>query len=95
MPELTAILVAKRKDDYEGRKFFAALQGVDLEDSKDTKPSSSFDDIKARAFSGGKAKDSKDILSMQGINARQAGFGIGMGLEYSDLKESEPKNPFG
>ena len=35
------------------------------------------------------------ILSLQGINAQQAGFGIGAGLEYSDLKNSEPTNPFG
>lgn len=89
IPELTAILAAKRKDDHENRKFLAALQGVDLDDGNDSKKTSSFQDIKARVFSGGQAKDSNDIISMQGINAQQAGFGIGMGLEYTDGKNLE------
>lgn len=88
MPELTQILVAKRKTDHDERKFLAALQGVDLDDSSDTKQTT-FDDIKARVFSGGQAKDANDILSLQGINAAQAGFGIGMGLEYTDAKDLE------
>lgn len=95
MPELSAILVAKNKSDYEERRFLAALQGVDLEKPATEKRQTSFDDIKARVFSGGQAKNSDDILSLQGINASQAGFGIGAGLEYSDLKGDDPKNPFG
>lgn len=88
MPELTAILMAKRESEFNERKFFAALQGVDLEgaNSSDNK-AVTFDDIKARVFSGGQAANSNDILSMQGINASQAGFGIGMGLEYTDAKD--------
>jgi hypothetical protein len=49
--------------------------------------------MKARVFSGGKAANSKDILSLSGINAQKAGFGIGDGLEYSNV--SNAKNPFG
>lgn len=94
MPELTAILKAKKDLEFQDRKFLAALQGVDL-DGEQEKANSSFEDIKARVFSGGQAKDANDILSLQGINAQQAGFGIGAGLEYSDLKNSEPTNPFG
>jgi hypothetical protein len=95
MPELTSILSAKRESDYQNNKFLAALQGVDIEENNKDEAMSSFEDIKARVFSGGSAKNSKDILSMQGINAQQAGFGIGMGLEYNDLKSNEPTNPFG
>ena len=33
-----------------------------------------------------KLSDSKDILALQGQNAVKAGFGIGMGLDYEDLR---------
>lgn len=96
MPELTEILAAKREQQHFDRKFFAALQGVDIDENAPKDDSiSSFEDIKARVFSGGAAKDAGDVLSLQGINAQTAGFGIGMGLDYSDLKGNEPKNPFG
>ena len=39
-------------------------------------------------FSGGAAKDSKDILSLQGINAAQSGFGINNGIDYKIADES-------
>lgn len=94
MPELTAILVAKRESDYENRKFLAAIQGIDL-DKESKRNSNAWEDMKARVFSGGQTQSSDDILAMQGVNAQKAGFGIGMGLEYSDTKNSEPKNPFG
>lgn len=91
MPELIELLVAKRKKEHEDRKFLAALQGHDLGDGAqegDKKPVT-FEDIKARVFSGGQAKDANDILALQGVNARQAGFGIGAGLEYTDAKDME------
>lgn len=83
MPELTATLNIKRELDYADKKFMAAIQGVDLD--KNTKKSNAWEDLKAKVFSKGKATDSKDILALQGVNAQQAGFGIGMGLEYEDL----------
>lgn len=90
MPELTAILVAKRKSEHNEHRFLAAMQGVDLGDGEtEQKERVTFDDIKARVFSGGQAKNAKDILSMQGINAAQAGFGIGLGLDYTDAKDLE------
>ena len=88
MPELTAILVAKRKDDTENRKFLAALQGVDLEGGADD-AQQIWEDKKAKFFSGGQAENSDDILSLQGLAAQQAGFGIGNGLEYTDAKAVE------
>jgi hypothetical protein len=97
MPELTAILTAKRDDDYQEKKFFAAIQGVDLdgENGKD-RGQKEWEDMKSRVFSGGNSKDSSDITSLQGHNASKAGFGIGKGLEYSagKGKDNNPKNPF-
>jgi len=95
MPELVATLNAARESEQQKQKFLAAIQGIDLDKSSKSGGQKEWEDLKARAFSGGKANDSDDVLSLQGINAQQAGFGIGMGLEYSDLKGEEPKNPFG
>ena len=95
MPELTEILVTSREKQYEHQKFMAALKGIDLDGETKKKSSNEWEDLKARVFSGGQTQNSDDILSLQGINAQKAGFGIGAGLEYSDLKNTEPKNPFG
>lgn len=88
MPELMAILSSKRELDYEEKKFLAAMQGVDLEQSEE-RGQKEWENLKARVFSGGKAKDGNDVLSLQGANAQRYGFGIGMGLDYSD--ERDPK----
>jgi len=93
MPELTSILMAKREDEYQNRKFIAAIQGVDL-DANEDKGQKEWEDMKSRVFSGGKAKDSSDIVSLQGQNASKVGFGIGKGLEYSSsTNKNGPKNP--
>lgn len=93
MPELTAILVAKREEDYQVKRFNAAIQGVDLDAQSGPSSQKKWEDIKARAFSHGSVTDSKDIVSLQGKNAKQKGFGIGRGLEY--VKGESIKNPFG
>lgn len=97
MPELTSILIAKREEEHQHRKFLAAMQGVDLDaQSGSDKGQKEWEDMKSRVFSKGKASDSNDITSLQGFNAQKAGFGIGMGLEYSNLtSDNQPKNPFG
>ena len=60
----------------------AAIQGVDLDkQSGSERGQKEWEDMKARVFSKGKAKDGNDILALQGQNARSAGFGIGMGLD--------------
>lgn len=92
MQELTQTLAAKREQDYEEKKFLAALQGVNL-DSQKNDPQKKWEDLKAKAFSGGKVTDSNDITSLVGNTAKQKGFGIGRGLEYSD--GTKAKNPFG
>jgi hypothetical protein len=70
---------------HSQRKFEAALQGVDLDSGEEEKEAPpTWEDIKARVYSGGKAKDSKDILSLVGQTAKDAGIGIGNGLAYVD-----------
>jgi hypothetical protein len=82
MPELVAILNAKSKQEHEDRKFFAALQGVDIDKDNSSEGQEAWERIKAKAFSGGKTTDPNDIVSLQGNAARKAGFGIGEGLDY-------------
>lgn len=85
MPELVAILDAKRESDYANKRFLAAIQGIDLDEKTNKSTANAWENMKARVFSGGKAKDANDITALQGINAQKAGFGIGMGLGYQDL----------
>lgn len=101
MPELTSILVAKREQEYDEKKFLAAMQGVDLDgnnkspDGKE-RGQKEWEDLKARVFSGGKTGNSNDVLSLQGSTAVKAGIGIGMGIDYSSVSDkSGPKNPLG
>jgi hypothetical protein len=84
MPELIATISAKRELDYQEKKFFAAIQGVDLDDNKQ-KGEDAWEAMKARVFSRGASSDPNDVLSLQGANAAKAGFGIGMGLTYEKI----------
>jgi len=87
LSEIIAIISSKRDLDYQEKKFFAAIQGVDLEDSSDSdRGQKEWENMKARVFSRGATNDSNDVLSLQGQNAKKAGFGIGMGLDYEDLR---------
>jgi hypothetical protein len=79
MPELVAILEAKNEQDYENKKFLAALQGVNIDSSSSE---NKWEEIKARAFSNGATSNPNDILALQGAAAKRAGFGIGNGLDY-------------
>jgi len=89
MPELIATLVAKQKSDYEDKKFFAAIQGVDIDGGKSEKSGQEkWEEIKTRALSGGKSSNPNDIMSLQGAAARKAGFGIGMGLDAEIIDET-------
>ncbi len=82
MPELINTLKAVKKKDYEEKKFFASLKGVDIgEYEEDKNGGSSFEDIELRA--AGINATSNDVVSLQGRFAAQAGFGIGEGLGYS------------
>ena len=89
MPELMATLSSRRELDYEEKKFLAAIQGVDLDKQSNTsRGQKEWEDMKARVFSKGATNDSKDILALQGQNAKKAGFGIGLGLDYEDLRNN-------
>ena len=85
MPELMATLESKRELDYAERKFLAAIQGIDLDKQSGKDESNAWEKMKAKVFSGGKAKDPNDITALQGYNAQKAGFGIGLGLDYVDM----------
>jgi hypothetical protein len=88
LSEIMAIISSKRELDYQEKKFFAAIQGVDLEDNSDSeRGQKEWENLKARVFSGGATNDSNDVLSLQGQNAKKAGFGIGMGLDYEDARD--------
>ena len=86
MPELLATISSKRDLDYQEKKFLAAIQGVDLDKQSGKAESNAWEEMKARVFSGGQASDANDIVSFQGIKAQQAGFGVGAGLGYEDLR---------
>lgn len=88
MPELLVTIETKRDLDYQEKKFLAAMQGVDLDkETGTTRGQKEWEDLKARVFSKGQTTDSDDVLSLQGPNAVKAGFGIGMGLDYEDLRK--------
>lgn len=86
MPELTAILVAYRKREEEIRKFDAAIQGIDLDANKNEEDP--WEKLKAKVASRGQATSSKDVLALQGTNAKSKGFGIGLGLDAEVIDSS-------
>jgi hypothetical protein len=88
MPELMITLSSKRELDYEEKKFLAAIQGVNLDEATGSnRGQKEWEDMKARVFSKGATSDSNDVLSLQGQNAKKAGFGINMGLDYEDARD--------
>ena len=89
MPELLATLDSKRELDYQEKKFFAALQGVDLDKQSGKNDQDAWEKMKAKVFSGGKTTNPDDITSLQGYNAQKAGFGIGLGLDYVDMTKKQ------
>ena len=106
MPELVFILEASREAEYNKQKFAAAMKGVDLdkETGRKTKKKinqkkpTTFEDMQARAASGGMAQDANDILSLQGQYGARKGFMIGKDLGYGrfhDDDENKPSNPLG
>lgn len=82
LPEVTLTLTSKRDLDYKEKKFFAAIQGVDLDAESGNKEQDPWEAMKTRVFSGGATSDPNDVLALQGVNAARAGFGIGQGLAY-------------
>jgi hypothetical protein len=85
MAELMITLNSRRDLDYQEKKFLAAMQGVDLDKESGKSNANAWEEMKARVFSKGKTSDPKDIVALQGQNAVNAGFGIGMGLSYEKI----------
>lgn len=88
MPELMLILESTRELDYNEKKFLAAMQGVDLDETSGKKDEDPWEAMKARVASqtsGIGNGDPNDILSFQGQKAAKSGFGIGMGLDYESV----------
>lgn len=88
LPELTETLSVSNEKEYNDRKFFAAIQGVDLDADNSKDEVDPWEAMKARVskkVSGIDALDPNDIASFNGVKAKQAGFGIGMGLDYERM----------
>ena len=85
LPEITLTLTSKRELDYKEKKFFAAIQGVDLDAESGNKEEDPWEAMKTRVFSGGATNDPNDILALQGVTAQRAGFGLGMGIDYEKI----------
>ena len=85
LPELSKLLESKRELDFNDKKFFASIQGVDLEGGA-KEEEDAWERLKARVASRGQTENPNDILSFQGVKAQQAGFGIGMGIDYELVK---------
>lgn len=89
MPELVTILSTRRDLDYDEKKFMAAIQGIDLDEQSgngEARGQQEWENLKAKVASKGQAQDANDILALQGQNAKQQGFGIGMGIDYEVVK---------
>lgn len=87
LQELIAIINTKRDLEYHEKEFMASLQGVSLDGGKNSEPKvDPWEAMKARVFSGGKTDNPNDITSFQGPKAAKAGFGIGMGIDYVDMR---------
>ena len=84
MPELIAILEAKSELDHADKKFLAAIQGVDLDKETGKDRQDEWTAMKERVF-GKPQGDPNDVTSLRGKKAQEAGFGIGMGLNYERI----------
>jgi hypothetical protein len=70
-----------QKREKDNRIFLASLQGVDIRDEQENK-GPTFEDLRLRALGINATTD--DVVSLQGQIAAEQGFGIGMGLGYSE-----------
>jgi len=85
LAELMSILEQKREMDYQDKKFTASLKGIDLDEASGVKQEDPWEAMQARVqskLSGIGNGNPNDITALQGIKAQQAGFGIGLGLDY-------------
>lgn len=81
MAELIQTLKSMQKTESEKRKFLASIQGIDIGDNEEEGEGTTFEDIQRRALGINASAD--DVVSLQGVMAAEAGFGINAGLGYS------------
>lgn len=81
MPELLQTLKSMQEKEHNQRKFAASLKGIQIDDEAEEKKGPTFEDVKRKAL--GITASGDDVISLQGSFAREAGFGVGMGLGYS------------
>jgi hypothetical protein len=86
LQELISIINMRRDLDYEEKKFLASIQGIDIEGKGSKKEVDPWEAMKARVFSKGQTADPNDITSFQGPKAAKVGFGVGMGIDYVDMR---------
>jgi hypothetical protein len=86
MPELTSIIETKRELDYNEKKFFAAIQGVDLDKQTGKSDQNAWEKMKAKVFSKGKTSNPNDIISLQGAAAKKVWYWYGPFLRRFNLK---------
>ena len=82
MPELLKTISTKRELDHIEKKFLAAMQGVDIDKDKEDDKGQ---EMKNRILYKGKSED--DITTLTGQRANNAGFGIGVGLDYETVND--------
>jgi hypothetical protein len=90
LAELMSILEQKREMDYQDKKFTASLKGIDLDEASGQTQEDPWEAMKARVASKASGignGNPNDITALQGIKAKQAGFGIGEGLGYEVINE--------
>ena len=92
MPELFTVLKTRRDLNFEEHKFLAALQGADLGGEKKTENWRDRMEERVRERHGKKEEGTpkNDITRLRGHRAKELGFGIGMGLDYSQNSSGNP-----
>ena len=82
MPEMVQTFRAMQKTEDDKRRFLASIQGIDLDDNRNSEEKT-FDDVRRKAL--GINANADDVVSLQGTFASEAGFGIGAGLGYTTI----------
>jgi len=78
MPELISVVNAMTEKDFEDKKFFAQIEGIDIDSGSSN--GKTFEDIRREAL--GDDPTTNDIINLKGKLAKETGFGVDQGLMY-------------
>jgi hypothetical protein len=78
MPELISVVNAMTEKDFEDKKFFAQIEGIDIDSGSSN--GKTFEDIRREAL--GDDPTTNDIVNLKGKLAKETGFGVDQGLMY-------------